>query len=91
MGNRNPLNAIFIAIYWWVGGYILMASSPEDQLFIAVLCMVCGLFLWFYVEGQFVKGQPVDARLKPMLLGAPGILIVIGVILLIARIAQSSR
>ena len=88
MQNRNPFNAIFFAIYWFIGGYVLMASSPEDQLFVSVLSMVCGLFLWGYAEGEFANRRPVDARLKPILLFAPAVFIGIGVILLIARIGQ---
>lgn len=80
---RNPFNALFIAVYWFIGGYVLMAASRNDQMFVAIMSAIVGTTLYWYVESRFRRGYGVDQRFKTMLQDTPAYLIMLGLILLI--------
>ena len=76
---RDPRLALFIAIYWFTGGYTCLALTPY-ALQIGLVGHIIGLVLltWFYAVED--RGDKVPPILGYLLFALPLTMVVIGLI-----------
>ena len=78
---KEAINAIFVAVGWFVGGYTVMLIEPENGSTVGFMGIVVGLILYEKVMRDRRNGKEPDPMLEFMLGYTPLILMGLGLIL----------
>jgi hypothetical protein len=81
---QTIIEAILIAIYWFIGGYLALALTPWAYQ-AGWGAFIIGLLLYIRTERIEANGQKIPFWLGGLLLGSPVTLMFIGAVGLVAK------